>query len=776
MAASDARSQESAESARCRLYARLCDDLGRRQRSAPNATATAALAGELPEGERALRVQLCELYGVENGFSHNTQRYFEAAAAAGAAAGAAAIGGVGSGAAVLRRGLPFALALRFDRPCDTSSDALTFIFTFEGNKRSSRELVAVINVDPIELPRGDNKEWYAAVQTAQMRDKNTATFKVMIPCSARVGIWNLTVRTYKTDLKGIRIPHTLNEYHSPDFIYVLFNPWCKEDGVYLPGEASRRECVQASEGKVWLGCARDPVSAPWVFAQYAPAVLPCAVLLLQAAGVAPALRGDPARVAHALARAVATRLVTFKDDDGVPVDSWARERANDGVPGQWTGSVAILEEYLRTLQPVRCTQSWVHSPLVVTVCRALGIPCRSVTNYESAHGCDDSLAIDCEITRHGLRPLLVGNAADEVWSFQMWNEVWAARPDLPEAYSGWQAVDATLPAANGRAGSGPAPVEAIKHGLLGLGDEVRTLHARVNGDRFLFQENPDDPDWLLHPVHQEQDAVGFLIVTKKVSKDDEKGDTDIDDITQQYKYLKERTGLNNLKPSIRKEAALDYNLAAPEVTFELMVGKTTFGQDITISLHVHNQSTDPRRVTVTCVLLARAVDCRGGHAARLKREEGTLMMRGGQREKIQLQATAAEYLGKVRPEGLVRVFALARVQETRQAWVQERTILLRKPRISVQPRSPAVEGREVTLAFTFANPLAVPLTECSYRVEGSSCPPRAAPFRDVLPGEVVTFEETVVLRQPGDHRLTASFCSRELGGVVGRGVVPVQAA
>ncbi|GLG96852.1 Hemocyte protein-glutamine gamma-glutamyltransferase [Gryllus bimaculatus] len=481
MAASDARSQESAESARCRLYARLCDDLGRRQRSAPSAAA--APAGELPEGERALRVQLCELYGVENGFSHNTQRYFEAAAAAaGATAGAAAIGGVGSGAAVLRRGLPFALALRFDRPCDTSSDALTFIFTFEGNKRSSRELVTVINVDPIELPRGDNKEWYAAVQTAQMRDKNTATFKVMIPCSARVGIWNLTVRTYKTDLKGIRIPHTLNEYHNPDFIYVLFNPWCKEDGVYLPGEASRRECVQASEGKVWLGCARDPVSAPWVFAQYAPAVLPCAVLLLQAAGVAPALRGDPARVAHALARAVATRLVTFKDDDGVPVDSWARERANDGVPGQWTGSVAILEEYLRTLQPVRCTQSW------------------------SAHGCDDSLAIDCEITRHGLRPLLVGNAADEVWSFQMWNEVWAARPDLPEAYSGWQAVDATLPAANGRAGSGPAPVEAIKHGLLGLGDEVRALHARVNGDRFLFQENPDDPDWLLHPVHQEQDA------------------------------------------------------------------------------------------------------------------------------------------------------------------------------------------------------------------------------------------------------------------------------
>lgn len=68
----------------------------------------------------------------------------------------------------------------------------------------------------------------------------------------------------------------------------------------------------------------------------------------------------------------------------------------DGIsPHAWTGSVAIMEQYLSEGgQAVKYGQCWVFSAVVVTICRALGIPCRSVTNYVSAHDTNRSLTID----------------------------------------------------------------------------------------------------------------------------------------------------------------------------------------------------------------------------------------------------------------------------------------------------------------------------------------------------------------------------------------------
>ena len=32
---------------------------------------------------------------------------------------------------------------------------------------------------------------------------------------------------------------------------------------------------------------------------------------------------------------------------------------------------------------------------------------------------------------------------DSIWNFHVWNDVWMTRPDLPEGFGGWQAIDAT---------------------------------------------------------------------------------------------------------------------------------------------------------------------------------------------------------------------------------------------------------------------------------------------------------------------------------------------
>jgi len=71
----------------------------------------------------------------------------------------------------------------------------------------------------------------------------------------------------------------------------------------------------------------------------------------------------------------------------------------------------------------------------------LGIPCRSVTNFVSAHDTEQNLTIDNYYDKDGEK--IEGRSGDSIWNFHVWNDVWMARPDLPQGFGGWQAIDAT---------------------------------------------------------------------------------------------------------------------------------------------------------------------------------------------------------------------------------------------------------------------------------------------------------------------------------------------
>ena len=78
-----------------------------------------------------------------------------------------------------------------------------------------------------------------------------------------------------------------------------------------------------------------------------------------------------------------------------------------------------------------------------------------MTNFSSAHDKDNTMTIDVYVDKMGNEL----KKSDSVWNFHVWNECWLNRRDLPDGYSGWQAVDATPQEdANGISQCGPAPV------------------------------------------------------------------------------------------------------------------------------------------------------------------------------------------------------------------------------------------------------------------------------------------------------------------------------
>lgn len=100
----------------------------------------------------------------------------------------------------------------------------------------------------------------------------------------------------------------------------------------------------------------------------------------------------------------------------------------------------------RFLEPFEQPVFKLSSIVSLSVCRALGIPCRTVTNYVSAHDTNSSLSVDKYYTEDGDEDTGAGgpNARqDSIWNFHVWNEVWMERKDLPPGHGGWQVIDGT---------------------------------------------------------------------------------------------------------------------------------------------------------------------------------------------------------------------------------------------------------------------------------------------------------------------------------------------
>lgn len=130
---------------------------------------------------------------------------------------------------VIRRGHPFKLQLYCNRPYNIEKDAISLVFAVADVEKPSfghGTLIAIaLKNKPTDL--GRSFEWGASVNAI-----NGDILEILIKpsASALVTQWRLDI-----DSK-ILTGNVSKSFSMPQPFYVLYNPWCREDQVYLEGK------------------------------------------------------------------------------------------------------------------------------------------------------------------------------------------------------------------------------------------------------------------------------------------------------------------------------------------------------------------------------------------------------------------------------------------------------------------------------------------------------------------------------------------------------------
>ncbi|KAK7079820.1 hypothetical protein SK128_021525 [Halocaridina rubra] len=674
---------------------------------------------------------------------------------------------------ILRRGQTFYLAIRFHKDFDVDKDRVVLNFKFGPKPSVQKGTLAVVSIQNQKFTKTKD-DWDCRID-AGARGKDLVV-QVYIPASAMVGIWHLDVRSGVQDTSRST---AMNLFSDTTDCYVLFNPWCKDDTVYMEDEVKRDEYITNDKGKVYVGAYRRSRGRPWAYGQFDDVVLPVAVYILELSRVADTERGNPVKVVRGISAGV-----NDIDDEGILVGRWDGEY-NDGVPPyQWTGSARIIEEFVKNgFKPVKYGQCWVFSAITTTICRALGIPCRSVTNFVSAHDTNSSLTIDKFFDKEGneLEGGPDGENWDSIWNFHVWNDVWMARPDLPPGYGGWQAIDATpQEESDHKMQCGPVSLAAVRRGDIGLNYDAPFVFAEVNADVMHWGEDPES-DWGWSRMKMNSYHIGRQILTKFAGKDDDDGDEDQEDVVGEYKSEEgsnaERLAIHNaIRGSRRAQQYYEYRKDIKEdVVFDLIdIDKIMVGEPFKVKVVVKNESDEKR--TLSAYLSARSIYYTGVNVALIKKAEGNFTLEPKQSQDIALTVQYTEYWKKLVEQCMMKIYAICRVQETGQTWTDEDDFQVEKPKLTIEAPNEADTKNLCEITFSFTNPLDLPLTQCHLSADGAGLMrPRAINLKKEVPAKG-KFTHTIKIqpRIHGERKLIATFNSKELFDINGTKTITVK--
>lgn len=275
-------------------------------------------------------------------------------------------------------------------------------------------------------------------------------------------------------------------------------------------------------------------------------------------------------------------------------------------------------------------------------------------------------------------------------------------------------------------------------------------------------------------------SVGRKILTKKLGATDDKGDSDLQDVTYLYKNKEgteaERLAVYNAVRGVpRAQELYDIpNKDQEDVFFDLVdIDTVPFGENFTVVVNIENNSTEER--TIRAVLSSSSVYYTGTFASDIKKAQGTFKVAPGQKETMQMEVTATDYLEKLVDHSLIKIHSIANVEETRQTWSEEDDFTLITPEVTITVAGVCKVGEACQVNFSFLNPLNIPLTNCQYTVEGPGLSkPVTIKNRDINPNETVNLDESFTAKKAGERRIVVSFTSKEIHQISGSTTVRIE--
>ncbi|KAH6947542.1 hypothetical protein HPB50_019687 [Hyalomma asiaticum] len=635
---------------------------------------------------------------------------------------------------VVRRGDPFKLILELSRHYNPDKDTLAFVFTVKGEEAPSytKNTVAVVPVDfrsSSEYLVGISS-WTAFVLSA--RD-NVLDIEITPPANVIVGDWIMDIDTKNRSENN----NTGFRYTHKDPIYILFNPWNRADTVYMDNSKMRYECILMESGLIWRGSHSRLRATVWSYGQFEKNVLECCVYLLRHVGRLPSPAcADPVKVARHV-----SAVVNAPNDEGVVVGNWTEKFSSA------TGAFAVL--------------------------RALGIPCRPVTNYYSAHDTHSSLTVDQFYDDNG--EAIEKLNKDSIWNFHVWNEAWMTRPDLePGDYSGWQAIDATpQEASDGVYRCGPASVKAIKRAEILKPYDGTFIFAEVNADQIYWRyQGPMQP---LKLIRKATDKIGQCISTKAVGKFER------EDITDSYKHPEHtQEERNAMLKALRKcnHAYSRYYLndELEDVTFDFeLLDDIVIGSPFTVKLSARNKN-PTKGYKAHVVMRVESTHYTGNKRKLVKSGQFDVDIKPNSRQEVSMEVTYADYEKVLLDQAMFNIATLATIKETKFDYFAQDDFRVRMPDVKIETDGDAVVNKPMRVKAWFTNPLPKSLSKGLFVVEGPglSEPLRLAVKQKIPPGDEVRVAFHLTPKAAGPKAIIAKFSSKELSDVDGFKAIDVK--
>ncbi|XP_074747705.1 protein-glutamine gamma-glutamyltransferase 4 [Strix uralensis] len=663
---------------------------------------------------------------------------------------------------VVRRGQPFLLQLSFSRELK-AADKLSLRFGIGEKPMKTRGTLMSLSVKREQ----DLSGWQISIVKNSGKE---CLLSVTSSPRAPVGKYILNVKT------------GTNIYKPPNGpMYLLFNPWCKDDVVFLDDEAQRKEYVLNDTGFIYVGSAYRIYDKPWNFGQFEEFVLDACMYLLDNSKLKLSNRSDPVSVSR-----VMSALVNANDDSGVLMGNWSGNYNNGTSPVDWIGSVSILQQYYKTKKPVCYGQCWVFAGVLTTVMRCLGIPSRCVSNFNSAHDTEENLTVDIYMDESGR--IENGISFDSVWNFHVWNDVWMKRKDLPEGFDGWQAIDSTPQEQSGGIFQcGPCPLKAVREGDVYLPFDGKFVYAEVNADKVYWMVKKVNGKDKYIKLNTETQDIGVNISTKAVGQDKR------EDITAQYKFpegsKEERKAMQRalsfiqppgLTPRTRMPSTVPMAgaVSQPAVPCEAVpksgvhleiASKEALYPGNPLELVITVKTSTPGTWTINLTGSCQLQSYTGKVEASLGCVKETIKLEGKSEMQVPLKIAADAYmktLSLVEDEVLIHITAIAEVQGTDYKLTKDMTMRFEYPPITIQMPETAKLNKEFTCAFIFKNNLNVPLDNCKLLVEGLGIF-KMSTFDegDVKPGRIIKSEIICTPTRLGEKKIIAKLISTQIKGI-----------